>query len=328
MPLARVRAALAGRARRWARRRQGADALPFMLDRRRIYILPTPFGMLYALNVFVMLLGSMNYNNSLGLALTFLLTSMGLVAMHHCHRNLTGIVISGVQTGEAFAGDRLALTIGCENPTAVSRHALQFECDDEIGQLDSLAARGRSLVSLQLPTAMRGVLRPERLTLSTRFPFGLFRAWSWFHLPVSAVVYPQANGTQRPPASGGPDHAGLELQQRGEEDFRGFRSYHPGDSPRHIAWKAFARGAPLLVKDHTGASGAPVVFELEQVEERDLERRLSQIARWIVDAEHHSRAFGLRLPGARLTPATGAAQRRRCLTALALFDVDTAGVAP
>lgn len=328
MPLARVRAALAERARRWARRRQGADALPFMLDRRRIYILPTPFGLLYALTAFVMLLGSMNYNNSLGLALTFLLTSMGLVAMHHCHRNLTGIVISGVQSGEAFAGDRLALTIGCENPTAVSRHALQFECDAEIGQLDALAARGRGLVSLQLPTATRGVLRPERLALSTRFPFGLFRAWSWFHLPVAAVVYPQANGRQRPPASGGPDHAGLELQQRGEEDFRGFRSYHPGDSPRHIAWKAFARGAPLLVKDHTGASGAPVVFELEQVEARDLEHRLSQIACWIVDAEHHSRAFGLSLPGTRLAPATGAAQRRRCLTALALFDVDTAGVAP
>ena len=100
-----MRAALAERARRWARRRQGADALPFTLDRRRIYILPTPFGFLYALTVFTMLVGSMNYNNSLGLALTFLLTGVGLVAMHHCHRNLQGIVISGVQASEVFAGD-------------------------------------------------------------------------------------------------------------------------------------------------------------------------------------------------------------------------------
>jgi uncharacterized protein (DUF58 family) len=322
MRFSSVRAALADRARRWARRRQGADTLPFALDRRRIYILPTPFGLLFALTVFVMLLASMNYNNSLGLALTFLLTGVGLVAMHHCHRNLSGIVISGVQTGEAFAGDRLALTIGCENPTAVARHDLQFECNDEEGRLHALEARGRGLTTLQLPTATRGVLRPERLLLSTHFPFGLFRAWSWFYLPVEAIVYPRPAGQQRPPLSSGPDHAGLDLKQRGDEDFRGFRSYHPGDSPRHIAWKALARGAPLLVKEHAGASGAPIVFDLEQVEARDLEGRLSQVTRWIVDAEHQARTFGLRLPGARFAPATGALQRRRCLTALALFDTD------
>lgn len=317
-----VRAALAVRARRWARRRQGADTLPFTLDRRRVYILPTGFGLLYALTVFVMLLASMNYNNSLGLALTFLLTGVGLVAMHHCHRNLSGIVISGVQAGEAFAGDRLPLTIGLSNPSAVARHGLQVECDAEQGGLDTLAAHSRGLATVQLPTTTRGLLRPERLLLGTRFPFGLFRAWSWFYLPVEAVVYPRAVGKQQPPASSGPDHAGLDLKQRGDEDFRGFRSYHPGDSPRHIAWKALARGAPLLVKEHAGASGAPIVFELEQVEARDLERRLSQLARWILDAEHHARAFGLRLPGTRLAPASGALQRRRCLTALALLDLD------
>ena len=140
------------------------------------------------------------------------------------------------------------------------------------------------------------------------------------HLPIEAVVYPRATGKQLPPASRGPDHAGLERLQRGDEDFRGFRSYHPGDSPRHIAWKAFARGAPLLVKDHAGASGAPVTFELDHVQDRDLEHRLSQIARWVLDAEHHARAFGLKLPGNGIAPATGALQRRRCLTALALFD--------
>jgi uncharacterized protein (DUF58 family) len=171
-------------------------------------------------------------------------------------------------------------------------------------------------------------LRPERLLVSTRFPFGLFRAWSWFHLPLEAVVYPRAQGEQRPPPSRGPEHVGLEAQKRGEDDFRGFRSYHPGDSPRHIAWKALARGAPLLVKEHAGASGAPLLFELDQVQARDLERRLSQIARWIVDAEHQARAFGLNLPGLHLAPATGAAQRRRCLTALALFDADSAHAAP
>jgi uncharacterized protein (DUF58 family) len=247
--------------------------------------------------------------------------------MHLCHRNLNGLVISGVQTGEAYAGQPLALTIGCENPTAVARLALQFACDGAEGTVELLEGRGRGLVTLQLPTARRGLLRPSRVAVSTRFPFGLFRAWSWLHLPIEAVVYPRAAGEQQPPATRGPEHAGLDLAQRGDEDFRGFRSYHPGDSPRHIAWKALARGAPLLVKDHAGASGTPIVFELDQVADRDLERRLSQIARWILDAEQRARAFGVRLPGNGIAPATGTLQRRRCLTALALFGEVDPGVA-
>ena len=327
MFLARFRAALTDRVRRWARRRQGMDSVPLTLEKRRVYILPTAFGFLYALFVVVMLLAAMNYNNSLGLALAFLLVGVGLAAMHLCHRNLNGLVISGVQAGEAFAGQPLALTIGCENPSAVARLAVRFACDGAHGAVEMLEAQGRALVTLQLPTHVRGLLRPSRVAVSTRFPFGLFRAWSWLHLPFEAVVYPRAAGDQQPPASHGPDHAGLDLLQRGDEDFRGFRSYHPGDSPRHIAWKALARGGALLVKDHAGASGTPVVFELTQVLDRDLERRLSQLTRWILDAERRARAFGLRLPGAGITPATGALQRRRCLTALALFEQASPGAA-
>ena len=61
------------KAREWARRRQGADSEPVTLHRRRVYILPTKMGVAYSLMVFAMLLGSMNYNNSMGFALTFLL---------------------------------------------------------------------------------------------------------------------------------------------------------------------------------------------------------------------------------------------------------------
>ena len=76
----------------WARRRQGADAQAVLLRRRRIYILPTRFGVLFAAMVFAMLLGSLNYGASLGFTLTFLLTGLGLVMMHHSHNNLLGDV--------------------------------------------------------------------------------------------------------------------------------------------------------------------------------------------------------------------------------------------
>ena len=327
MPISRLRATVADRVQRWARRRQGPDHAPLTLDRRRIYILPTKFGVVYGIMTFVMLLGSMNYNNSLGFALTFLLVGLGLVAMHHCHRNLAGLVIGHVQAGEAFAGGALKLAVGCENPGAVARFGLRFECRDAVADVAHVAPAAPALATLELPTESRGMLLIDRISVSTGFPLGLFRAWSWIYLPVEAVIYPKATGNQSPPPSLETDRGTLGLMHRGDEDFRGFRSYHPGDSPRHIAWKALARGAPLLVKDHAGATRAPLIFDLDQVQGRDLESRLSQLCRWIVTADLQLNPFGLALPGERIAPPSGARHRRRCLKALALFGTESGDAA-
>ncbi len=74
--------------RRWIRRRQGPDPAAVNLHRGRIYILPTGLGVAFGVMLFAMLLGSLNYANNLGLALTFLLAALALVAMHACPRNL------------------------------------------------------------------------------------------------------------------------------------------------------------------------------------------------------------------------------------------------
>lgn len=317
---ARLRARLARRARAWARRRQGRDRLPVAIDRRHVYILPTRFGVIYALALFAMLLASMNYNNSLGFALTFLLASVALVAMHHCHRNLAGVVVTGVSSEEAFAGSPLRLRFGCDNPGALARHALTLEVDASRTTLARAPPADRFLIEIELPTERRGRVRPERCVLSTRFPLGLFRAWSWLHAPIEATVYARALGHQLPPATATSDRGTLEPLQRGDEDFKGFREYVPGDSPRRVAWKAFARGGPLLVKDLASAARAPQMFRLESVRLADLEARLSQLTQWVVTAEQHAQPYGLALPALTIPPGAGAEHRRRCLTALALFD--------
>lgn len=318
MILPRLRARLARRAREWARKRQGRDRLPVAIDRRHVYILPTRFGVIYALALTAMLLASMNYNNSLGFALTFLLASLALVAMFHCHRNLAGVVVTGVTSEEAFAGSALRLRFGCDNPGALARHALTIEVDACTATIGRAAAADRFLVEIELPTAKRGLLRPERCVLSTRFPFSLFRAWTWLHAPIEALVYARAAGTQLPPATATSDHGSLEPLQRGDDDFKGFREYVPGDSPRRVAWKAYARGGPLLVKDLAGAARAPQMFSLDAVHAPDLEARLSQITQWVITADQHSQSYGLALPALTIPPDTGAEHRRRCLTALAL----------
>lgn len=316
---AALRAGLARRARAWARRRQGRDRLPVAIDRRHVYILPTRLGVIYALALVALLLASMNYNNSLGFALTFLLAGVGLVSMHHCHRNLAGVVVTAVTGEEAFAGSPLRMRFGCDNPGALARHALTLEIDGSLTTLARAPPADRFLIEIELPTERRGRLRAERCVLSTRFPLGLFRAWSWLHAPIEATVYARAAGQQSPPATATSDRGTLEPRQRGDDDFRGFREYVPGDSPRRVAWKAFARGGPLLVKDLASAARAPQMFTLDAVRTKDLEARISQLTQWVVIADQHAQSYGLTLPTGTITAGAGADHRRRCLTALALF---------
>src|SRR3569623_543661 len=76
------------RVNQWIMTRTRRVPGPVDVSRRRVYIVPTRFGYLFAVMLLVMLLGAMNYSNSMAFALTFLLSSMGLIAMHHTHGNL------------------------------------------------------------------------------------------------------------------------------------------------------------------------------------------------------------------------------------------------
>ena len=64
----------------WAERRlpaltrlRRAEALPTRLDRRRIYVLPSGFGLMFGLLLFVMLVGALNYGNNAAVLLTCVL---------------------------------------------------------------------------------------------------------------------------------------------------------------------------------------------------------------------------------------------------------------
>ncbi len=131
----------------------------------------------------------------------------------------------------------------------------------------------------------------------------------------------------RPRRLATPGLSGGGAARRGDDDFAGLKDYHPGDPPKHIAWKAYARADELLVKEFSGDAEATPVFDLADVPGGDLESRLSVLARWIVDAHARGLAFGLRLPGEELPPAPGDAQRARCLAAIARFDAPAPDVA-
>ena len=309
----------------WIRERQGPDREAVTLRRGRIYILPTGLGVAFGVMLVAMLLGSLNYGNNLGLALTFLLAALGVVAMHACHRNLEALVAHPGGTEPPFAGQDAVFRIAVSNPGPLPRTDLEAAAA-QASPPAYVAAGGEAALELRVPTRRRGSIVLERFEIATRYPYGLFRAWAVLHPEMQCLVYPRP----APDAPAPPRHAGLAgggAAQRGDDDFAGLKDYHPGDPPKHIAWKAYARADELLVKEFSGDAEATPVFDLADAPGSDLEARLAVLARWIVDAHARGLAFGLRLPGEEHPPAPGDAQRARCLAAIARFDAPTPDVA-
>ncbi len=312
--------------RAWSMKRHGPDRLPLSIVRRRVYILPTRFGIFYGLIVFGMLLAGLNYNNNLALALTFVLAAVAIVAMHYCHRNLAGVELRALEAEPFFVGQSGTLRVELLSTSALDRLDLEIRADDSAGVCVSVPAQERLACEVPVRAARRGRNRVARLALETRFPLRLFRAWAWVYDCAEFIAYPKPEGVAPPPlavtsASGRHDAPG-----RGEEDFAGLRDYQKGDSPRRVSWKAFARTEQLLSKEYSGAARRWLVLDMNQTPGVDLEARLSQLARWVIDAERAAAAYALNVPGARLALGTGAAHERRCLLALALHGEPAAAV--
>ena len=308
------------RVERWARRRQGIDPDTTALGPGRVYILPTGIGIIFGLMTFAMLLGSMNYNNNLSFILTFGLIGLGLVSMHQCQRNLVGLELTFAGADPVFAGQTIRFRIAVTNRSKSPRHGIRLYTPDTQSAMHDLQPGESKIFVLPVPTDKRGRISLERFGVRTLFPFELFRSWAWLHMNINGLVYPAPadNAPQPPPTMVA--HGHRQHDARGEEDFAGLRRYLEGDSPRHVAWKAFARSGQLLSKQFAGADTSSQWFEFNEIADRDVEKRLSILTRWIVDADRTLEDYGLRMPGAEFRPAHGDQHRRECLETLALFD--------
>jgi uncharacterized protein (DUF58 family) len=289
------------------------------LASRRIYILPTGVGVTYGLMAFAMLLGSMNYNNSMGFALTFLLAALGLVAMHHCHRNLAGLTIAFAGAESVFAGEHAHLRFNLANDGQAPRYELGVDAGAGSSPRVDVPARGHAVAEVAIATAQRGRLRLDRYGVRTTHPLTLFRAWAWIHAEAGCLVWPQPADAAPPPPPGAISRGHRRTAALGDDDFSGLRDFHAGDPPRHVAWKTYARSGELKSKRFSGEAASLAWLELRDAPGRDLEERLSVLCRWILDAEKQGRHYGVRLGAETIEPSRGEAHRRRCLDALALY---------
>jgi uncharacterized protein (DUF58 family) len=306
----------------WIKRRQGTDALPLILQRRRLYILPTRAGLGFTVLLALMLAAGLNYANSLALFLTFLMGGFALVAMQLCHRNLLGACLYAAHAPPTFAQRQGTLHLTLTNEATQPRFRIESGLDYQATQVTSLPAQGRHHLDVPVAAPRRGLQKIERVRLTTTHPFGLFRTWTWVHAPLEMLVYPRPFGSAPMPSQRGRKTGNRSQGHAGADEWQGLRPFRDGDSPRQVDWKAYAREAPLLVKEYSSMGSELRIFDFNSLPTLSTEARLEQLARWIVDAEDSGDRYGLEIPGTNIAPDRGADHRHKCLAALALYEFD------
>lgn len=307
---------------RWLRidRRSGVRDRPVTLNRQRIFILPTRYGMLFAALTFVMVLGSTNYNNSAGFLLSFLLIGIGMVSMVHTYRNMARLTFRAGRAEPVFCGEPAGFRIFVDNTGGPARSALALQLDDQEPLFTEIAPDDHHAAVVSVPTVRRGLQAMGTLTVFTCYPLGLFRAWSHITLDANCLVYPRPAPEYTPPARAREAGGTRQGQMSGNDDFLGYRDYRHGDSPRHVDWKAVARGQTLLTKLFADNESEELWLDWERQTTPDTEARLSLLCRGVLWAEASGRWYGLRLPGLTVPMGGGEAHKHRCLEALALFE--------
>lgn len=279
-------------------------------------------GVAAAVLLFLMLLAGLNYNNSLALLLCFMLSGVSLVSMYECHRMLVGLRVEAGHIDPTFAGRPGELSLQFANADSRTRARLTVRCAPCAAVRFELPPAAVQAVRLNYLGNARGRQRLGRLEVASDAPLGLFRAWSWVHLPLQAVIYPSPGGARALPPLHGRASTGRHLSsESGDEDWAWLRPFREGDAPRSVAWKAYAHGGPLLVAQYEAPAGAHRLLDFALLADLPLEQRLSQLTQWVLECDHRGAGYALALPGRRFAPRRGLAQRRACLEALALHGL-------
>ena len=255
--------------------------------------------------------------------LLFLLASLFLVSIPNTLANLAGVTLRVESAKPTFAGDDVFFPVEIMNSSRVTRYGIEVflpSAGKTRERVDCIPRKSAARLTIRFPAHHRGEYKIEQLDLTSCYPLGFVRASRRFVSNQTYLVYPKPAGNSQLPT----DQSRLvdnSVQQAvgPGDDFAGVRGYVPGESQRHIDWKAVARGQPLMTKEFAAETKGAVCLDFSELHFADMEEKLSQLTLWVIEAERARQPYGLRLPGVEISPALGQMHFHSCLRALSLF---------
>ncbi|WP_313296615.1 DUF58 domain-containing protein [Diaphorobacter sp.] len=295
------------------------------LTQRNTYILPTGAGWMLALTLLLLLVASINFQLNLGYLLTFLLVGCAASGVYVCHSTLRGLQLHLGEPAPQFLGSGCTLEVTLTNTARRARYAIGMTVHDAPGWVWSdVPAQGSSVVHVTFQPASRGLHAVPTLKAETRYPLGTFRVWSIWRPAAHVLIYPRAEVPAPALPSGEPRAQGSgSAAASGIGEFDGVRAYRRGDPLKLVVWKkaakSFATGVDDLVsRDSQQSQQQELWLDFSATGLAEREARISRLTAWVLQADRLGVDYGLRLPGREIAQGNGAAQRLRCLEALAL----------
>ena len=289
------------------------------LTRDRVYIIPTKAGLIFSMLLLTLLIGSINYEKSLGFVLTFLLTGIGNTLLLSTWRNIAGLELKSCDSLPVFSGEPATFSVQLVNQQLLERHSIAISQQGVEHDIVDCAASNKQMINFKVPTKKRGMLQAGRFRLYSEFPSGLFIAWTWADLSMSCIVYPAPDNNIELPIFDHSETGDTDSPGQGLENFSHLRKYHQGDNISRISWKTAAKNDELFSKEFIGAKPVSHWINWNEIPAHDTEQRLSIMAALIIHAEKHHQRYGIKLPEKQIAPDNGSKHYHRCLTALALY---------
>ncbi len=296
---------------------------------QQIYILPTLHGVLFLIMIVIMILVGASSTNNLVYILAFVLFAVYVLTMLNTHNNLKALKYDLVAAEDAFAGETAQFKILVENNTGKDRHFFKAEFRNRVPNsvaptpLQCVVSGGREVLDLALHTPTRGVYDLPFLVVSSVYPLGLFRAWTYILFVRQFYVYPARSGEAviKPLAVGrGLGQKVSPTSDSQHQDFHEHRRYTAGQPYHHIDWKAYARTGNLLSKSYQSTSPEYFSLRFQELQGLPIEAALSQLSSWIDQLNTQDAFFELVLPNKRLLYSRGRNHSQVCLRELASFS--------
>jgi uncharacterized protein (DUF58 family) len=318
-----LEAAWIKRVERWIEHKRPVDDAQITLDRKRIYILPSKPGLVFAVILTIMGLTAINYQLSLGYMLVFMLVGIAWASMFSTFGHLHKLQLLSGKVDSVFAGELAPLSLTVRNPSKRIRYSIRLFSSEFVKQaLVDINPESERTLRFALKTHKRGWYQVPRMTVDTRFPIGIWRAWSRWQPDMRVLVYPEPEGGSvvlPEPSRSGNDSVGF---GDGTETIAAIRPFQMGDAPRNIAWRAVAKSATdeLLTKQFDGGASGQMSLAWDLTPAHmGTEARLSRLTRWVVDAEAAGLRYSLTLPHTHIESDQGPVHYAACLQELALF---------
>jgi len=291
------------------------------LSQANVFIFPTRSGFTFGGLLIILILGAINYQNSLVYGTAFLLGSMFIITILYTFRNLSGLTIELAESNRGFVGENVEFSVRVERPKGRGREGIQIGWPNGYKQWVEIFDDEATVVSLYVQAQERGWLQPGRMLVETYFPLGLLRAWTWVDINARALVYPRPIFGDTPLlASNASRDDGVLIDPLGSDDFVDIREYVAGDPIKNILWRSFARTDELVVKRYASYVEPRLWFDFSQLP-GEVEEKLSRITGWAIEATRGEREFGVKLPSSDIAPGLGQAHLDHVLKELALYGI-------